>query len=443
MATQLSREEEHQYLEKGVQKDEEQAQEGLKYEEQEDPLSIFLYALRAPETKRQYPRRLKVFFDFLKLEGPLHKQACDFLTTAKQRPQWLQATMMQFMAFQKERAAKGEISYSTINNYYKATKLFLEMNTDAPIINWKKISRGIPTGRKAANDRAPTIEELRKLSEYPDRRIKPIVYVMASSGIRLGAWDYRRWKHVKPIISEEGEVVAAKISVYADESEQYYSFITPTAYNTLKEWMDYRAENGEKITDDSWLMRDLWQTTDMNYGAKFGVATFPKKLESSGIKSLLERAIRAQGLWKPLPEGVRRREWKGVHGMRKFYKSRAEQVMKPINVEITMGHDIGVSASYYKPTEHDVLQDYIKAITLLTINRDTLILQKQVEELREKNNEENYIIKGKLLEKEKEIEILRQGDSVNAEAISMLSDQLTKVMREIEALKLNQSKPFS
>jgi hypothetical protein len=28
--------------------------------EEENPLSVFLYALKAPETKKQYPRRLKV-----------------------------------------------------------------------------------------------------------------------------------------------------------------------------------------------------------------------------------------------------------------------------------------------------------------------------------------------------------------------------------------------
>ncbi len=56
------------------------------------------------------------------------------------------------------------------------------MNSDTPIIiNWKRIIRGVPSGRKAANDRAPTLEEIRKLSEYPDRRIKPIVYIMASN----------------------------------------------------------------------------------------------------------------------------------------------------------------------------------------------------------------------------------------------------------------------
>jgi hypothetical protein len=41
--------------------------------------------------------------------------------------------------------------------------------------------------------------------------------------------------------------------------------------------------------------------------------------------------------------------------------------MKLINVEITMGNDIGVSASYYKPTEAEVLEDCLKPIDLLTI----------------------------------------------------------------------------
>jgi hypothetical protein len=44
-------------------------------------------------------------------------------------------------------------------------------------------------------------------------------------------------------------------------------------------------------------------------------------------------------------------------------KSRTEQViMKPINVELTMGQVLGLSESYYKPTEKEVLEDYLKAI---------------------------------------------------------------------------------
>ena len=48
---------------------------------------------------------------------------------------------------------------------------------------------------------------------------------MASSGIRLGAWDYLKWEQIKPIIRNE-QGVAARITVYAGENEQYYSYIT-------------------------------------------------------------------------------------------------------------------------------------------------------------------------------------------------------------------------
>jgi hypothetical protein len=65
-------------------------------------------------------------------------------------------------------------------------------------------------------------------AEYPDRRIKSIVCTLSSSGIRLGAWDYLRWKDIHPIEMND-EIVAAKITVYAENEEEYFSFITPEA----------------------------------------------------------------------------------------------------------------------------------------------------------------------------------------------------------------------
>ena len=49
-------------------------------QEQEDPMASFMYALRAPETKRQWPRRLKIFFDFLSLSSDIiEEQAREFV----------------------------------------------------------------------------------------------------------------------------------------------------------------------------------------------------------------------------------------------------------------------------------------------------------------------------------------------------------------------------
>ena len=161
-----------------------------------------------------------------------------------------------------------------------------------------------------------------------------------------------------------------------------------------------------------------------------GLATCPIRLKSSGIRRLLERALWEQGLRQPLSKGVRRHEWKAAHGFRKYYKSHAEQVMKPINVEITMGHNIGLSESYYRPTQQEVLQDYLKAVDNLTIGLDKAVLQKQVDRIKQETKDNEYIIKGKLQEKDEEIRSMK-------EDLSSMRSQMNDVL---EVLKLAKSK---
>jgi hypothetical protein len=82
-------------------------------------------------------------------------------------------------------------------------------------LNWKKVSRGLPRVKKSS-DRAPTLEELRKMMEYPNRRIKSIFCSMTSDGFRLGARDYLRWKHMIPISNNKEEITAARVVIYAE-----------------------------------------------------------------------------------------------------------------------------------------------------------------------------------------------------------------------------------
>jgi hypothetical protein len=68
-----------------------------------------------------------------------------------------------------------------------------------------------------------------------------------------------------------------------------------------------------------------------------------------------------------------------------------------------MGHSTGKSDSYYCPTENDLLQDYLKYVDALTINDDEIVLQKQVEQLKEKSKDNEYIVKAKLQEKDDQL----------------------------------------
>jgi hypothetical protein len=91
-------------------------------------------------------------------------------------------------------------------------------------------------------------------------------------------------KHVSPLHNGSEEVVAAKLLIYPGDQEEYYTFITPEAYTALKEWMDFRKEYDEQITDESWLMRDLWQTSNMSYGAKFVLQLILRSLRVAQLK---------------------------------------------------------------------------------------------------------------------------------------------------------------
>jgi hypothetical protein len=70
--------------------------------------------------------------------------------------------IIKFLQFQKDRTQKGEITAATLRKFVKSIKLFCEVSDIS--IPWKKITRRVPRARQAANDRAPTVEEIQKLA---------------------------------------------------------------------------------------------------------------------------------------------------------------------------------------------------------------------------------------------------------------------------------------
>ena len=82
----------------------------------ENPLSTFAYALQSEGTKRQYPRKLKLFFDFcLQQNNDLETQAVEFVKKGKDHS-WVNSQIINFIIFQKERMYKEGKSAVTVRS---------------------------------------------------------------------------------------------------------------------------------------------------------------------------------------------------------------------------------------------------------------------------------------------------------------------------------------
>jgi integrase len=288
-----------------------------------EPYDLFVFAINADQTREKYVTRLKKFFEIISIDQEMKlsiQERCKIFTDkARAENGWLTYVIIRFLQFQKSRVSRNEITGSTLRNYVKVLKLFCEMND--LLVSWKKLTRGLPRAKNYADDRVPRLDEIQKILAYPDWRMKAIVCTMASSGIRLGAWDFLLWEHITPVFRDD-KVIAARIVVYAGDQEQYISFLTPEAFSELQRWMDFRKNSGERIIGKSWVMRDLWNTRlcSRRRGA-VGLVNNPVRLKSSGIKRLMEDALWSQGIRKQLSPGKRRHELQVDHGYRKWFKS--------------------------------------------------------------------------------------------------------------------------
>ena len=100
------------------------------------PYENFLYALKAEETKRQYPHRLDKFLTFIGLRGTIQEKCSKLDEYGNGNVNLLQSNIIRFINFQRERIVKKELSEGTLQNYIKALKLFYNLLTNKSTQLW-------------------------------------------------------------------------------------------------------------------------------------------------------------------------------------------------------------------------------------------------------------------------------------------------------------------
>ncbi|HEV2139332.1 MAG TPA: site-specific integrase [Nitrososphaerales archaeon] len=303
----------------------------------------------ADVSKEQYLNSLRQFLVYSKQDPDA------LVTSARTHHKAFEKRLIDFLG-KKE----AETSPSTAALIRNSVKKFLDVNGVAGI-DWPYIDDHITEKKRFGQDRAPTMDEIRRMVNAADLRVKCIVLFLCSSGARIGAINQLKWRDVAEV--ESDGVKLARVTIYRGEREQYDAFITPEACENLLEYRRYRENVGEKVTLQSPVFVTASNVDDFRPERIRALAT-------DTVKNLLARLQKQLGLREVLSEGknARRFEFKQGHGFRKFFKTRMElSGAKPIMTEMLMGHAVGVSNSYMKPTQEEMIGEYVKAIDNLTI----------------------------------------------------------------------------
>lgn len=267
---------------------------------------------------------------------------------------------------------------ASVSLYIAAICHFYEMNDVT--INWRKLKKFKARHRNVVEDRPYTREQIKTLLSSCSLRDKAIILIMCSAGLRRGALPNLRIRDIKKI--EKYRLYS--INVYKKEQENYLTFCTPECAKAIDQYIEYRQRQGENITPNSPLFRATFDPILQ--------ANRPKPISSQLIATMIQKVLDASGVRAP-NEIKKRSELMQTHGFRKYFKTTCINAgMNPLYSEYVMGHRSGLTKSYFKPNDMELLEGNDKALGYTTVINDLTIeeenrLHKKVDELVKQKDE--------------------------------------------------------
>jgi integrase len=344
-------------------------------------LQILKDSIYSNSTKETYVYSLIQFIKFHNIEN------CDLLLQFEKN-KVVELIRNYLLYLRNER----KLSYSRINIFFSAVRLFYIQNDYEAELPWSKLARfkGKYTA-KVIEDRTYTVEEIQRLLDYADLRMKVSILVMLSSGIRVGGLASLRLKDLIEI--EQYNLYLIK--VYSDSpNDSYFTYCTPEATKYIKMYLVYRQNQGEQLNPNSPLIRQKFDCVkDTRVTSEDIQERMRCLLINSGILPKKKKDYsKDRKIWNYIEKSdskKHRNEVMRCHGLRKFFNTVCiESDMNIVSKELLMGHkkNLGLEKSYYRPTSDKLLKEYLKVLDNLTINDENRLKQKvkqQQEELQE------------------------------------------------------------
>jgi integrase len=323
----------------------------------------FMYTVKSERTKELYKEYLKYFEKFSGI-------CVTKLLTMK--PKEIENILIKYVIFMRDR----KLSNSSIKGRISPLIVFLELNDI--LVNKRKIKKYYGEEKKTVRDEAYTTEDIAKMLSVAKLRVKVMILVYSSTGIRRDAIIDLKLKHLEKI----PEYNLYKVTVYENSKEEYVTFTTPEAANMIDLYLKHREEAGETINKESYLVRN-----DYDYFVK-DVSRNPKPVTSWNLNTLFRQLLLKIGLRAQNKSKYSRHEKPIFHALRKFHSSQlVESNLKTELRWLLEGHNLRANdSSYVRVSEKRLLEEYLRAVNNLTINEENR-LKIKVEELTKKQDD--------------------------------------------------------
>jgi integrase len=319
-------------------------------------VNLFLESIKSEQTRRVYIVYLNKWMEYLGAKKNF----------AGLDPRKIEQSIIDYIILLKKIK-----KYSAVQNYVSPILAFYKIND--VVLNTNKIQRFMPDKRKSNKDRSYTHEEIHRLLNAADERMRAVILLLSSSGVRVGAIPNLRLRNIEKI-EINTEAIIYKITVYEGNKEEYFTFTTPECSAAIDNYLAMRSRYGEKLLPNSFLIREQFDIRDpfaISKPVKIGTAlTLSNKIIDLGIRCGLRKKQVLTESTKYLGSSFRK-DVPIAHGSRKFFTTQLiNSKVNPEIREMLLGHKIGLAAAYYKPTDDDFVIEYEKAINNLTINEE-------------------------------------------------------------------------
>jgi integrase len=337
-------------------------------------VDLFSETIRSEATKASYKQSLRQF-----------QEETGFKLTPKTKATRLQKVTIQYIVHLKHKGT----SYSRINGIVSAIQKFADVHEIE--LKMKKIRSFMPEHVRVVQDRAYTKEEIRTLVENANPRVKALILLFVSTGIRAGAVPSLKIKHLSRL--PDG---CYKIKVYAGSVKYEYGvFLTIEATRAIDQYLKTRELKGETLSPNAPLIRKEFSSGDEKV----------EGISRNTVARLVEEVALRTGI--RTKSGGKRQEIELVHGFRKYFDTSLKRVKIDndiINL-LMWGHAKGLQANYMRLKEEEIYTEFKRAEPLLTISREPELM-KEVEQLTIANADLETT-KKKVLQLSKEVALLR------------------------------------